>query len=103
MPPRWVFGYHQSRWGYKSEVDIRLLVREFEEHNLPLSAIHLDIDYMDGYRIFSINRKNFPSVKQLANDLEIKGIKLITSINPAVKRDRKYKVYSDGLSYPTDR
>jgi alpha-glucosidase len=98
MPPRWVLGYHQSRWGYKSEADIRSLVRKFEEHNLPLSAIHLDIDYMDSYRIFSINRKNFPSMKRLANDLQMKGIKLIASINPAVKRDRKYTVYSNGLS-----
>jgi alpha-glucosidase len=98
MPPRWVFGYHQSRWGYKDEGDIRRLVRDFEEHNLPLSAIHLDIDYMEGYRVFTTNKKNFPSFKQLSADLNEKGIKLIASINPAVKRDRHYEIYSDGLS-----
>jgi alpha-glucosidase len=98
MPPRWVFGYHQSRWGYKSERDIRELAKNFEEHNLMLSAIHLDIDYMNGYRVFSINKKNFPSMKQLEVDLEVKGIKLVASINPAVKCDEDYEIYSDGLS-----
>jgi alpha-glucosidase len=98
MPPRWAFGYHQSRWGYKNEVDIRELVRDFEEHNLPLSAIHLDIDYMEGYRVFTINKKNFPSMKHLSADLDKKGIKLVASINPAVKCDDHYEIYSDGLS-----
>jgi len=98
MPPRWVFGYHQSRWGYKNEADIRELVRDFEEHNLLLSAIHLDIDYMEGYRVFTINKKNFPSMEQLSADLNDKGIKLVASINPAVKCDEQYEIYSEGLS-----
>lgn len=98
MPPRWVFGYHQSRWGYQTEVDIREVVKGFEERDLPLNAIHLDIDYMDKFRVFTINSNRFPEMKKLSNDLEAKGIKLVASINPAVKRDRKYKVYTDGLS-----
>jgi alpha-glucosidase len=98
MPPRWVFGYHQSRWGYKNEAEIRELVKNFDEHNLPLSAIHLDIDYMKRYRVFSINKSSFPSLKQLTADLDKKGIKLVASINPAVKRDKHYEIYSDGLA-----
>ena len=97
MPPRWVLGYHQSRWGYRSETDIREVVKGFEEHDLPINAIHLDIDYMDGFRVFTVNSNRFPEMKQLASDLENKGIKLVATINPAVKRDRKYEVYNDGL------
>ncbi|MFZ2098607.1 MAG: glycoside hydrolase family 31 protein [Anaerolineales bacterium] len=98
MPPRWAFGYHQSRWGYRSESDIREVVSGFENHVLPLSAIHLDIDYMDGFRVFTVNKNRFPAMKQFSNELEAKGIKLVASINPAVKRDRKYKIYLEGLS-----
>jgi alpha-glucosidase len=98
MPPRWVFGYHQSRWGYRNEADIRKVVSGFEEHNLPLSAIHLDIDYMNGYRVFTIDSTRYPDMKQLTTDLEEKGIKVVASINPAVKSDPDYKVYSEGLS-----
>jgi alpha-glucosidase len=97
IPPRWVLGYHQSRWGYRSEADIREVVKGFEEHNLPLSVIHLDIDYMDGFRVFTIDANRFPRMRQLSDDLNKKGIKLVASINPAVKRDKKYGVYIDGL------
>ena len=34
MPPRWAFGYIQSRWGYASEQDIRTVA---EEHRKRLS------------------------------------------------------------------
>jgi len=97
MPPRWVFGYHQSRWGYRSESDIRKVVDGFEQHDFPISAIHLDIDYMDGYRVFSINPKRFPDMRKLTDDLEKKGIKTVVSINPAVKKDHKYRIFLEGL------
>ncbi|MFZ0533708.1 MAG: glycoside hydrolase family 31 protein [Anaerolineales bacterium] len=98
MPPRWVLGYHQSRWGYRSEADIREVVKGFEKHDLPLNAIHLDIDYMDGFRVFTINSKNYPGMKRLTSDLEEMGIKVVASLNPAVKRDRNYKVFVDGTA-----
>lgn len=98
MPPRWALGYHQSRWGYRSEKDIRDVSAGFEQNNLPLSAIHLDIDYMDHYRLFTISSKRFPNMKKLSSDLEAKGIKLVGTINPAVKIDPNYTVYKTGLS-----
>src|SRR5216683_1339791 len=51
MPPRWALGNHQSRWGYKTADELLTLARTFREHELPLAAVYLDIDYMDGYRI----------------------------------------------------
>jgi alpha-glucosidase len=98
MPPRWALGYHQSRWSYRTENEVRALVAGFEEHNLPLSAIHLDIDYMDGYRVFTINTHNFPDIRQLVHDLAEKGIHTVTSINPAVKCDENYQVYTGGIT-----
>ena len=97
MPPRWVFGYHQSRWGYKDEGTIREVIKGFEEHDLPLSAIHLDIDYMDGYRVFTINKTRFPNMKRLTSELEEKGIKIVSTINPAVKIDHNFELYEEGL------
>src|SRR4030066_567357 len=97
LPPLWSLGYQQSRWGYRSETDIREVVNGFEKHDLPLSAIHLDIDYMDDYRIFTFDPDKFPDIENLTSELDAKGIKVVISINPAVKQDRNYKVYSDGL------
>lgn len=97
LPPLWALGYHQSRWGYKSEQDIRRVVEGFEQHNLPLSAIHLDIDYMDGYRVFTVNQKTFPNLPGLAQELLEKNIHLVAIIDPGVKKDKDYAVYRQGM------
>ena len=97
MPPRWVFGYHQSRWGYRTEADIREVMSGFKANRLPISAIHLDIDYMDGYRVFTIDKSRFPTLRQLSVDMQEEGVKLVTIIDPAVKKDASYPVYKDGL------
>ncbi len=98
LPPRWVLGYHQCRWGYRNEADIRRVVKGFSDHQYPLSAIHLDIDYMDRFRVFTFSPTRFSGIKLLSKELIEKGIHLVTTINPAVKLDRNYPVYKDGLS-----
>jgi alpha-glucosidase len=74
------------------------LVKGFEVHDLPLSAIHLDIDYMDQFKVFTINTARFPSLRRLTDFLAKKGIKTVASLNPAVKIDKNFNVYNDGLS-----
>lgn len=97
MPPRWSLGYHQSRWGYKTETDIREVVAGFQEHQLPLSAIHLDIDYMEGYRVFSVDQERFPNLKNLSQELDQLGVKLVPIIDPGVKKDTAYPLYKEGI------
>jgi alpha-glucosidase len=97
MPPRWVFGYHQSRWGYHSESEIREVVSGFDSHQLPISAIHLDIDYMDGYRVFTADKERFPDLNKLSADLKERNINLVTIIDPGVKKDHSYPIYKNGL------
>ncbi|RPI27228.1 MAG: alpha-glucosidase, partial [Chloroflexota bacterium] len=96
MPPRWALGFHQCRWGYKTEADIRQVAEGFKRHDLPLSAIHLDIDYMDGYRVFTFDPQRFPDVPGLKRDLAGQGIHLVTIIDPGVKRDPGYFLYRQG-------
>ena len=97
IPPRWALGYHQSRWGYQSEVDIREVADRFKRHRLPLSAIHLDIDYMHGYRVFTVDPDRFPNLSSLAEDLAQQDIRLVTILDPGVKLDPGYALYRDGL------
>ncbi len=97
LPPRWALGYHQSRWGYKTEADIREVASGFRENDLPLSAIHLDIDYMEGYRIFTVDRNRFPNFNKLTQDLANQGIKTVVIIDPAIKKDRQYSQYMECL------
>ncbi|UUP15666.1 glycoside hydrolase family 31 protein [Nitratireductor thuwali] len=96
LPPRWALGYHQSRFSYRTEAEIRDLVQGFRKHNLPLSAIHLDIHYMDGFRVFTVDEDSFPDLKGLAEELDADGIRLVTILDPGVKRDKDYRVFRQG-------
>ncbi len=98
LPPRWALGYHQSRWGYKTEADIREVAEGFDRHDIPISAIHMDIDYMDGYRVFTVHPKRFPDLPALAHDMRAQGIRLVTILDPGVKADPQYSLYHSGLA-----
>ncbi len=95
-PPRWALGYHQCRWGYKTEADIRAVLAGFQEHDLPLSAIHFDIDYMDRYRVFTVNEESFPDLSGLLADLEAAGVKGVTIIDPGVAKADEFPLYREG-------
>lgn len=97
LPPRWSLGYHQSRWGYDAEPTMRDLAAQFRGRNIPCDAIHFDIDYMDGYRVFTWNAERFPDPGKLLADLAAVGFKVVTIIDPGVKTDPDYAVFRDGL------
>ncbi len=97
LPPRWALGYHQSRWSYMNAAEVRQLARGFRARDLPLSAIHLDIDYMHGYRVFTVDNQRFPDLKALTDELHEQGIRTVTILDPGVKKDPGYDVYSQGL------
>jgi len=96
LPPRWALGYHQSRWSYASDREVRDVVEGFQTRGLPLSAIHLDIDYMDRFRVFTVDRRRFPGLAGLVRELEERGVALVTILDPGVKHDRGYAVYESG-------
>jgi len=97
LPPRWALGYHQSRWGYKNEADVREVVGGYRSLALPLSAVHLDIDYMDGYRVFTFDRTRFPDPSSLASEMAQSGVRMVTIVDPGVKVDPDYDVYRQGV------
>ena len=69
----------------------------FRHHDLPLSAIHLDLHYMEGYRVFTVSGERFPDMKALADELQDQGVRLVTIIDPGIKADPGYFLYQDAL------
>ena len=61
LPPLWAFGFGQSRWGYKNERDVRRIVNGYRKADMPLDYICLDIDYMDRYIDFTVDKKDSPT------------------------------------------
>ncbi len=96
IPPVWAFGYGQCRWSYMSEDEVRLVADSFKENDLPLDMIYLDIDYMDGYRDFTINRKAFPNFEKLVEDMKKRNIHLIPIIDAGIKKDKGFDTYEEG-------
>lgn len=96
LPPLWSLGYQQCRWSYYPEERIDLLAQEFKSRDIPCDAIYLDIDYMDEFRVFSFDSNRFPHPEQLAGKLREQGIRLVTIIDPGVKKDSDYPVYLEG-------
>ncbi len=96
IPPRWAFGYHQSRWSYGNEGAVREIAQKLGEHDIPCDVIHMDIHYMRDYKVFTINTDSFPNLPKLSSDLREKGIRLISIIDPGVKIEDGYSVYEEG-------
>lgn len=96
LPPAWSLGYHQCRWGYKSEACLDDLDKKFTEHGIPCDGLWVDIDYMDKFKVFTFNREYFPSVDRVIKKLRKKGRRLIPIIDPGVKQEKKYSVYDSG-------
>ncbi|HEX8847167.1 MAG TPA: TIM-barrel domain-containing protein [Pyrinomonadaceae bacterium] len=118
MPPMWALGNQQSRWSYYPDTMAEEVVRQYRERDLPLDVLHLDIDYMQGYRVFTWNTDRFPDPKALTEKLKRQGVKVVTIVDPGVKyqppasvagaaessknpeltpQDKSYYVFNQGL------
>ncbi|MGD8815112.1 MAG: glycoside hydrolase family 31 protein, partial [Anaerolineales bacterium] len=95
LPPRWSLGYHQSRWSYMDSGEVRELVENFRSYDLPLDVVHLDIHYMRGYRVFSVDKERFPDLASLAEELASNDVRLVAIIDPGVKADRSYTLFNE--------
>ena len=97
LPPKWAFGYGQSRWGYKNEQDIRRVVEGYEKAGIPLDMVYLDIDYMDHFKDFTVDSEAFPDLPGFVREMKEKGIHLIPIIDAGVKIEDGYPVYEEGV------
>ncbi|MFY0627865.1 MAG: glycoside hydrolase family 31 protein [Reichenbachiella sp.] len=97
LPPKWALGYHQSKWSYYPETVVRKLGENFRSKKIPCDVIHLDIDYMDGFRCFTWDKDRFPNPKKMIADLKEDGFKTVVIIDPGIKMDKNYWVYNQGV------
>ncbi|WP_217586520.1 glycoside hydrolase family 31 protein [Lentibacillus saliphilus] len=97
LPSKWSLGYHQSRYSYETEEEVRALAQQFVEKDIPVDVIHLDIHYMDGYRVFTFDKERFPNPEKLIADLRDMGIRVVPIVDPGVKKDSEYAVYQEGV------
>lgn len=97
LPPLWSLGYHQSRWGYGGTDDLLALDAKFNKYEIPCDSLWLDLDYMDGFRIFQTSDEMFPGGPMgTAEKLRESGRRIVPILDPGVKYEPGYRVYDDG-------
>jgi alpha-glucosidase len=97
LPPLWALGFHQCKWSYYPEANVKEVTKTFRDLKIPCDAIYLDIDYMDGFRCFTWDKKYFPDPKRMVKELEDKGFKTVVIIDPGIKIDLEYDVFKEAL------
>lgn len=96
IPPRWAFGYGQSRWGYQSAAEIKEVAENHRKNHIPLDMIYLDIDYMERYKDFTINHERFPDFEAFVSEMKKRQIRLVPIIDGGVKKEDGYDIYEEG-------
>jgi alpha-glucosidase len=84
LPPAWALGFHQSRWSYRTADAVLGIARRFRALDLPADVIHLDIHYMDRYRVFTFSPKRFPQPRQMHDSLHALGFRTLAIVDPGV-------------------
>ncbi|MDX1908152.1 MAG: glycoside hydrolase family 31 protein [Bacteroidia bacterium] len=97
LPPLWSLGYHQSKWSYYPESVVTNLAARFRAEKIPCDAIHIDIDYMRGFRCFTWDDTRFPDPRRMTAELESDGFKSVVILDPGIKVDKHYEVYQQGI------
>lgn len=97
LPPLWAFGYGQSRWGYKTAREVSRVADKYREAGIPLDYICLDIDYMDRYIDFTVNRRRFPKMAEYTAGMLERGLHLVPIVDAGVKIEPGNAVYEEGV------
>lgn len=97
IPPKWGFGYFQSRWGYKNENEVLEIYEKFKENEIPIDGIFLDLDYMEDFKDFTVSEERFGNLKELSSNLKSQGVHLVPIIDAGVKIEEGYDIYEEGI------
>lgn len=96
LPPLWSLGYHQCRHTYYPDGRVMEVADLLRKHQIPSDVIWMDIDYMDGYRIFTFDPDGFPNPRRLNDYLHQLHFKSVYMIDPGVKAEKGYFVDDQG-------
>lgn len=93
IPARWVFGNFMSRFGYRSEAQIREIKAKMKAERIPMDAIIIDLfwfgDSIQNYvgNLDWVNRKAWPNPKKMIADFKKDSINTILITEPYVVKN----------------
>ncbi len=96
IPPKFAFGFGQSRYGYKTQADFEEVVAKHRQAHIPLDMVYMDIDYMDHFKDFTVNPEAFPDFPGFVAEMKEQGVRLVPIIDAGVKEEKGYPVCDEG-------
>ena len=93
MTQRFALGYHQCRYSYIDEKDVKEVNAMFNELEIPMDVLWLDIGHTNEKRYFTWDYSNFPDPDGLLSELKGNKRKVVTITDPHIKRDPQYRVH----------
>lgn len=95
LPQEFAIGYHQCRWNYVTDEDVRDVDRKFDMYQIPYDVIWLDIEYTDQKRYFTWDPDTFPDPIGMQNQLDESERKLVYIIDPHIKNEADYPIVDE--------
>ncbi len=95
LPQESALGYHQCRWNYVSDDDVKDVDRKMDKFGIPYDVIWLDIEYTDGKRYFTWDADKFKDPISMGKQLDEHGRKLVVIIDPHIKNVDGYTIASE--------
>uniref|UniRef100_A0A9J8D284 Glucosidase II alpha subunit b n=1 Tax=Cyprinus carpio carpio TaxID=630221 RepID=A0A9J8D284_CYPCA len=95
FPPLASLGYHQCRWNYNDQEDVKSVDQGFDQHDIPYDFIWLDIEHADGKRYFTWDPHKFPQPKEMLQGLMDKRRKMVSIVDPHIRVDSGYKIHNE--------
>ena len=93
LPPLFSLGYHQCRWNYNDQEDLMNVAKSFEHYELPVDVFWLDIEHTPERQYFMWDKQKFPSPMEMQDYLSMTQRKLVTIVDPHLKRNENYYVH----------
>lgn len=95
LPPHFSVAYHQCRWNYVTDEDVRDVDRKFDKNRIPYDVIWLDIEYTDGKKYFTWDPMTFKDPIGMQKQLDEHERKLVAIIDPHIKNEGGYHVVEE--------
>ena len=95
LPQLFAIGYHQCRWNYVTDEDVRDVDRKMDKARIPYDVIWLDIEYTDGKKYFTWDAHTFPDPLGMGKQLDSHDRKLVVIIDPHIKNEGNYPVVEE--------
>lgn len=95
LPQEHAVSYHQCRWNYVSDEDVKDVDRKFDRADIPYDVIWLDIEYTEGKKYFTWDPDTFPNPLDMGKQLDEHQRKLVVIIDPHIKNEGNYHVVDE--------